>query len=488
MSEINIELPSIEDRRLSVKKSAFNSTIYQDSPLEFYIPLIDNTYSYFYLKLRKIPDKLPAPKFYQAHDTLLAHYKDYDMVIRSMRKPESSWHRLMERYVKSPNFLQINSVTSNSPELAALAGSEFLVNVYRYMLNRAEKKTKLSQKEVDKLAQLLPELLDKDGKEFEETLRENKCCGGKESEVASLLSSKAELYSAVRESSIAVKYMIEEIDRSMSEAQGLIKDLSGFSSFNHEALSLTSFLQNPDEFRKRVRLLRYTLVYNRRFLQLLPTSLSHRQIVSQVGIIGGIEKMSRETQIKDILPSELALFGSSQSPHVRSILTARIVQKQVLVYSRAATLKPIIFIDKSGSMGESFENIPKISIAAGLALALHSRFDSDIYLFDTEVMGPVNRGDIIDTLLRIDADGGTRIAGVLETIARIGKRDYVYIIISDGIDDVSDSELRVVSRLRSNIRFILVPPAWETRWLREFKYVYARDVASFERSVISSLS
>jgi len=489
MAEVEVRLPGIEDRRVSLKKSAFSPSIYQGVPLEFFIPLIDNTYTYYYAKLRKVPDKLPVPKFYQAHDVLLSHYKPYDVVSKSVMQPKTAWQRLMQRYVSSPNFLQINAITSNSPELAALAGAEFLVNVYRYMVSRVESKTKGKVKDKD-IARILPELFEGGSeKEIVEKLKEEKCCGGVESDIAAVLTSKVEMANAVKESSEMVRRMVVEIDESMKEAQAVVRDLSGSQGFSHEALSLISLLQNPEEFRRRVRLLKYVSLFARRFSQLLPTSLAHRQIVSEVGTIAGVERMTRESQLKDIIPSELALLATGDSL-LRTEFTVRLLQKQVVVTRREAAFKPIVFVDKSGSMAEPIErDIPKISIATGLAFALYSKFGGEIYLFDTEVTGALSKKDVVDVLLRIEADGGTRIAEVLEKIAEIGRRDYVYIVISDGIDSVTESEVKVVQQLKSNIRFILVPPAWEMDWLRRnFRYVMARDVLSFEAAALASLS
>jgi len=489
----DMQLLSIEDKRLSLRKSAFSPAIYQGIPLDFFVPLINNTYTYYFAKLKKVPDKLPIPKFYQSHDSLLAHYRPYEAVTKSLRgeKSQSAWYRLMEKYIRSPNYMEINSITAGSPELSALAAAEFLVNVYRYIIGAIQKSTNLSQKDMAKLAEALPELMEKSSEqEVAEALKQKKCCEKHSKEISTIILSKGSISNAVKESSTLVKRMVEEVHENVSEAHSIIRDLSGSESYNHEALSITSFLQNPDLFRERVKLLKYTYVFTKRFSQLLPTSLSHQQIVSEVGTVAGVERMTREAQIKDILPTELAPLANEQLRVLRTEFMARLMQKQVAVLRREATFKPVVFIDKSGSMAGGFENdIPKISVAAGLALALYSRFKGDVYLFDTEVTGPIDKKNLVDTLLRIEADGGTLIEEVLRTIAEIGKSDYVYIVITDAIDEVSEESIRAVSQLRNNIRFILVPPAWQREWLRRnFRYVMARDVLSFEAAALASLS
>jgi uncharacterized protein with von Willebrand factor type A (vWA) domain len=130
-------------------------------------------------------------------------------------------------------------------------------------------------------------------------------------------------------------------------------------------------------------------------------------------------------------------------------------------------------------------------VASGLALALYRKLDADIYLFDTEVE-KVKPESVIKTLLEISADGGTDIDPVLEEIMRIGKKDYTYIIISDGITEANEEVLERFreNELMKNTKLILIPPAGvgdRYRWvelLRGYKNVFfARDVASFEESV-----
>jgi len=169
-----------------------------------------------------------------------------------------------------------------------------------------------------------------------------------------------------------------------------------------------------------------------------------------------------------------------------------------MVYRRAASVKPVLFLDKSGSMAEYFEwrsEVPKISVASGLALALYRKLDADVYLFDTEVTR-VNPANIVETLLRIEADGGTDIDPVLEEIVKIGKKDYVYIVISDGITEASEDVWRKFreSGLLERTRVILVPPGDMSyrKWLGELDkrgfVLRATDVAQFEESVKKTLS
>jgi uncharacterized protein with von Willebrand factor type A (vWA) domain len=269
----------------------------------------------------------------------------------------------------------------------------------------------------------------------------------------------------------------------------------GGAGFTKEALSVVRFLEKPDEFRRRVALLKYAKVFFTRFLTAVPTSLIHQQIVSVYGGVNGVARMFSERQMPDVLPSELALTRLGEAG--RALLAVKVAQRQLMVYQRSASVKPVVFVDKSGSMAEPYdrsgiwnnENPPKISVASGLALALYRKLNADVYLFDTEIE-KVNPAKVIEVLLKIDADGGTDIDPVLEEILRLGKAEYTYIIISDGITNADSSILQRFreSGLAKRTKLILVPgltASQEYNWvklLRDYGNVqYARDIAEFEQ-------
>jgi len=196
-----------------------------------------------------------------------------------------------------------------------------------------------------------------------------------------------------------------------------------------------------------------------------------------------------------ILPSELALL-SLQSPAARALFATKFASRQLLAYLRAAAVKPVIFVDKSGSMADNFwrgEGVPKISAAAGLALALYRKYGVSVYLFDTEITA-VKPSDVARTLLTIKADGGTDVDPVLQEILRLGKRDYVYIVVSDGITEASAEVLKAfeASGLARRTKLILIPPASESyNWARLLKrhgnVHFAEDVVSFEKAAKAAL-
>jgi len=461
-------------------KSAFHDKIYESMPVDYYLPFITSIHRVL-LAYSNI-----HPKFYQAHDAFLMHYKPYSLVYQSLKKSNKAspvWRLIVEKALKSERFLDLNKITAGS-ELSIIAAVKFLQS----LLKRADVEEiqqhlkKISQQQgapAQAPAQQQPQLLDLDQlvkEAFSDTVIEE----------------------AVKEAMGAVQEYREAREGAV-EAVSVMGGGQGGEGFTKEALSVARFLEKPDEFRKRVTLLRFARVFFSRFITAVPTSLVHQQVVSVYGGVNGITRMFSERQISDILPSELALTQLGEAG--RALLAVKIAQRQLMVYQRSASVKPVVFVDKSGSMAEPYVRTwsnnapPKISVAAGLALALHRRLNADVYLFDTEVE-KVNPAKVIEALLKIDADGGTDIDPVLTEIARLGKAEY-YIIISDGITDASPDILGEFKKsgLAKRTRLILVPglaSSLEYNWvqlLREHGNVqYARDVAEFEQAVKRVLS
>jgi uncharacterized protein with von Willebrand factor type A (vWA) domain len=455
-------------------KSAFHERIYENLPLDYYLPPVTSVQRMFTAFRERF-----YPKFYQAHDAFLIHYKPYDLVFQSLKKSNKVaplWRLIIERALKDPQFLDLNKITANSTELSILAAVKFL-------------KTLLRRIDVEQLQQQYKDALNALSQPQQRTLAQQ-----------GALNSLVQLVDKlVKDSLVDVAEAIHEYKDAVESAENTVMTLGqGGFDFSKEALSVIRFLENPDEFRKHVKLLRYARVFYSKFLATTPASLVHEQITSVYGGINGVTRMFTEKQISDILPSELAL---AQLGAGRALLALKVVQKQLMVYQRSATVKPIVFVDKSGSMAEkldhwredSVENPPKISVAAGLALALHYKLNADVYLFDTE-LEHVNPARVVEVLLKIEADGGTNIDLVLEEITRIGKQDYIYIIVSDGITEVSEEVLRKFkdSGLAKRTKLILIPPAsWSYRWIQLLKehsnVMYVHNVAEFESAAKRAL-
>lgn len=489
--------------RMGLLKSAFTPNIYRGLPIDFYLPLFSNTRQSLNILLAREPYTV-KPKLYQIHDASLAHYQPLDVVLSSLRKVQnpSVWQQIMQQYVTSDKFMKLNRITQGSTELAALAAARFIHSLVQEIKKQlAKQETEAYRQNNQQLAnailqlEKLPagQLLSMNAQKLQQLLAQQGYGNVAQQALQVLQNVAAAAVEKAAEDALRATQEYADLKNELESSASMLGGASG-RGYAHDAISVIQFLRNPDMVRRRVRLVKLALHFFNRFMNLIPTSLQHQQTVSLFGGISGVDRMIRESQLKDILPTELAALAI-QDEQLRKLLRLdfllRLSQKQVMVYQRAATVKPVVFIDKSGSMVESMPgtDIPKISMAAGLALALHRKLDADIYLFDTEVEGPVPRSKIVDTLLKIMADGGTRIEEVLRKVLEIGRKDYVYIIISDGIDEVSSdiiNELRKQGLLK-NVRFIVVPPSWEASWLKNFRYVYARDVAQFEKGAVKVL-
>jgi len=442
--------------RMGLAKSAFKNTIYSPHVLDFFMPYVDDLYKMF----RSLQKRL-SPKLYQLHDAFLMFYQPYATVfsaIKKTNKASPAWHKIVQYSVSSSEFYDLNKLTANSPDLSLAAAYQFLSKILR----------KISLPDLEKLLQQ---------QQQSQPQQTPAAAGGVDlpNEVAEAI--KSAIHETLEEARKAAEEY-RELKSDADEAADLLAG-SGGSGYTKEALSVVRFFENPDEIRKRVNILRYAKIFVNRFLEILPSSLSHQQQVSIYGGVAGAGRMISESQIPDLLPSELAL--SVLGDVGRALLALKIIQRQAMVYQRATALKPIVFIDKSGSMSESIEyynKIPKISIAAGLAIALHRKFNADIYLFDTEVE-KVSPTKVIETLLRIEADGGTNIDPVIEEIAKIYKPTNLFFVISDGITEASDENLRILQSIAKNIKLILINTRTGYNWvevLRKYNNVY--DVLS----------
>jgi len=461
--------------RSGLAKSAFHRSVYQDLPVDYYLPSIQETQKLtMELTFRRV-----LPKFYQAHDSFLMFYKPFDLVNFALKKSNKIaplWRVIVEKTVKEPRFYDLNKLTQSSTELSILAATQFLRSLLR------EVDVEEIQKQQTQLMQALQQQ------------PQTKTLNGQPPMTQALEKAVSEAVSRALEEAVS---SVGEFKEGKEVAEEAITTLGGAGGhgYTKEALSVLNFLKAPDDFRKRVRLLKYARMFFTRFLTAVPTSLVHQQVTSVYGGINGVTRMFSEKQLTDILPSELAL--SSLGDVGRALLAVKIAQKQLTVYQRAASVKPVVFVDKSGSMADAFErrsDVPKISVATGLALALHRKLDADVYLFDTEVE-KVSPAKVVETLLTIEPGSGTDIDPVLEEIMRIGKPDYVYLIVSDGITEASREVLKGFeeSGLASRTKLILVPPAYGTyNWVELLKkhgnVHYADTVADFERVAAKVLS
>ena len=368
------------------------------------------------------------PKLFQSLDAFSLFYFDVNKLAENLKQPPKIlWHKLIQKTLVDENYLKLNKLTQNSVELSIIAGYQFLKSIFQYAKKNPQFKfNNLMQQPQDQ--------------QFEQ-----------------------EAEQVVKQALEQAMSLVEEYKEMRDEVAYGISILPGGHGFNLEALSAINFLEKPDDFRRKVQLLRSLIQAFKFFTKAIPTSFEHQQIEYSSGSVCGVTLLHDIKQIVDLLPTELA--------YPKALLTLRLITQSAIVRARSASLTPVVFLDKSGSMAESlsfYEKIPKISAGAGLALALYRKFNAKIFLFDTEVV-EVNPKEVINTLMRIQADGGTNIEEVLRKIQSM-PRNNLYIVISDGICDVPEDLAKSVAQTHKVV-FCVLPPSWEYNWLRYFKVV-----------------
>ncbi|MGC9119515.1 MAG: hypothetical protein ACP5I3_11100 [Thermoproteus sp.] len=445
-------------------KSAFRPGIYGDLPLDFYLQHVVDVQKY----VRAAAGA--AAKLYQAHDAYLAFYKPAEEVLKNLKqanKAAPAWHYVMSHLTRKWDYARLNALTAGSADLAVVAATSFLTKL-------------LKTADVGKLDQQARQALQQQPSGRPGTL----------SLLSRLLGEAAgELKRTVDEAFDAAKAAAEEYAELKAQGEAAAQIIAGAGGLGYtlEAISALRFLSAPDEVRRRVRLLRNTVAALRTFSEIVPASLTHQQAAAVYGGVAGVTLLRDLSKIADVLPSELAL--GQLGPAGQLLLALKIAQRQAAAWQRAAAVKPVVFLDKSGSMAAPLGwggAVEKIALAAGLALALFSKLDADVYLFDTEVEGPISKRRVVELLLTIQADGGTNATPVLEEILHIGRPDYLYVIVSDGITEAEPEVLERFERsgLARRTKLILVPPGDENyNWVQLIKHYgglfYARDVAAF---------
>jgi uncharacterized protein with von Willebrand factor type A (vWA) domain len=451
-----------------LNKSAFDMRIYGDMPPDYYMSGIELTSQL--VRLHNV-----EPKPYQTHDVYLMYYQPYETVVEALRRSNRSapaWLAFIRGLIRSTKYYSINQLTRGSTELSAAAAVRTLSIIANTTVQAGR-----NAYDIETLNKMI---------------REQNNAAEQEADPQKYATSLEELAQSAGEQ-VALEQVAEELRQYLEargEAEAAAAALAGHG-YSLGDLSIWRFLQSPDEFRRRVRLLSAAAQALRLFSRALPTSLSHQISESLWGGVDGVTRMQSYAQLSKILPSELAMSRVSR------LFMLKLAQLSLMVYRQTAAVRPVIFVDKSGSMADLLQNrdVPKISMAAGLALALHKRFNGIVYLFDTEVEA-VSPREVVKMLLAIQADGGTAIDPVLEEVLKIGRRDYIYLIISDGITEASDEVLRrfIASGLAKQVRVMLVPPSEDNyNWIAALRrqggrVVKATDVATFMAAARQALS
>ena len=416
-----------------------------------------------------------APKKYQVADGYIMYFRDAKDVAAALKvknRLAPAWRAFVESIVKSPSYAKLNQLTRGSVELSVAAAVRMLM------------KLGYARRKIDELNEVMKQL------------EEGRVPRGMEADAASVGGPKKLLAALERQAASYGRSAAEELDKiaeelkryveARGEAEAAVAVLCGGRNYTLEGLSVWRFLSDPDGFRRRVRLLKDAAKMFRRFVSAF--SEPAEQVSSLWGGISGVTLMTRYEQIIDATPYELAIADVSPE-----LFAAKVAAKQITVRERGTKLKLVLYVDKSGSMaGAMQDGTPKISAAAGLALALHRRFSAEIYLFDTEV-DQVAPKDVVETLLKIRADGGTDISRVMEEALR-KPGNSLHIIVSDGISDAPEVLVRqFIQRCGHRTKLILIPPAGERyKWVQMLKSLgnvfYVRDVAQLEKAALQAVS
>ncbi|MFP3226931.1 MAG: VWA domain-containing protein [Sulfolobaceae archaeon] len=386
-------------------------------------------------------------KHYQRHDLFNLFYSSHV----SFNNKSTAWSSLLKSITKQLEFIKIKKYTERDEELSALMTVKMLIRILQEM-EKSKQQQNQQQGQGNQIQQIVNAVKDE----------------------------------------LRVSYQqVQEYKEGKEEIQQLIVMIggSGGNAFSHDSLSLLKYLQKPDELRIRIEMLKSTFTWLRKFSTELPASFKKAQLSSDQGEINCIEKLMRETQITHMISSEYSYLALSKNSNLARILfSLRYVNKELLVYRGSASPKVSLYIDKSGSMSMPLEGVPKISLATGLGLAMLKKFDdTKIFMFDTEVT-EVDKNKMVQTLLTIAADGGTNISAVLQKIKEVDDRKTIHIVISDGIDDVSENVIKSIpNQLRKRIAFILIE-ANAPQWLQKnFRYYLVKTIVDFQQAVTKSL-
>jgi uncharacterized protein with von Willebrand factor type A (vWA) domain len=411
--------------RLGLYKSAFWVQAFYDTPEQYY-PLWRAVQKTVYdaTAARSRSGRGVFPKNYMAHDAFLLFFEPAPALRYALKERNSAaplWSALVKGLLRSEKFVRANLVTRGSVSLATVAAASFLLNLLSYEIPR-----------LDEQLRQLAQRARQDAAAREELER---ALG----DAAAALEGKVEeaLEKAVED---AEEY--GELERELEAAAAAIGGGAGGQGFTKLALSAFSFLAKPDAWRKAVARVVDCARLLREFEGLLPRSTRAAVVRSRGGAVAGTEPMEELEQLKEAVPSELAYLADDR---LRPLFAARLFQRDLAVPCRMASYRPVVFVDKSGSMASPLPSaqrggVPRISAAAALALAIALRYKGDVWLFDAEAE-KVSRGEVVETLLTIEADGGTNIDAVIDAMRQYPS-DAQFIVISDGITNAGEEHYR----------------------------------------------
>ncbi len=184
------------------------------------------------------------------------------------------------------------------------------------------------------------------------------------------------------------------------------------------------------------------------------------------GLISGVSRLGTFSDLQRVTNFSRAIYIQS-----RELFSYKLATKSLSIYDTSLDTREKLYllVDKSGSMfytiydGIAVDMTQKITWAAALAVALMKRSRRVVMrFFDQMVYPPVtNVKEVIKQLLKVLPLGGTDITSAISTAVRdsrqMGLQNYKLVIISDGEDDMVNSEvLETARRAFRAVRAILI--------------------------------
>ena len=387
-----------------------------------YRSLARSVLSNFLLENKKLP-------FIVAMDSSIIHFKHWPTIVFNPHV-KGGWKTILERYYESDAYKTLNNAVAGDPMLAKYATVHFLNTLFKKSEEQLKqiKQSRLSGKDKEDPVGSLVQLIDK-----QQSPETNK----------------------------AVQALISALEQ---EAKEVLQDVETIESFSHLGVPVAELLEKPDEFREKAR--NRIIIHLVKFLQKLRREAPNLKQTKAPTLIGGrplgIKKIQRWSELSNVLPVEYL---------DDDLLTYKIASRTVRVSERYGNIQNyVVYLDKSGSMGDDIkyhvspiqtEYVPKISFAAASALALAYQLKKvgakmTLKLFDVEVHDPiVDFAQLIDVLVKIRADSGTNITNVLEDATK-NHRDEKVIIVTDGIDEVSEDAVKAAKSANLDITCIFI--------------------------------
>lgn len=384
----------------------------------FYKPFARAIRNHFMVRDVKIPNEFIL-------DATLLHYKRWSSIVFNP-KAKSPWKRILQNYYDSEEYKVLNEKVSGDPLLAKYATICFLNKFVESLRDYSY------------------------GKITPENLTTNTLQTPKDGEILKAVS--MELRKEAEKIMEDVE-KIESINNIMQAGKG--------HGFTNEGIPVLN-LDNPDEVRRALsnRILVSFIKIAKSYMDLAKSGDVSRVPTLYGGTPVSIKAMTRFGEIVKALPQELI---------DEEIFAMKTATRTLKVTENYGSLKDVVvYIDKSGSMDENFgekEKVPKISFACASALALAKKLKTSgakmtLKFFDVAVYEEVNDPrKIIEELLRVRAESGTRINGVLEDARNYKGRKVI--IVTDGIDSVSE-ELCKKLKKEADVKVVFINTSNET--------------------------